>query len=439
MKESLKIGVISLGCPKNLVDTELILGKLKASKVELVQNLEEAEVILINTCGFIDAAKEESINTILEVSSLKEKHPGKKVIVTGCLVERYKNELEKEIPEVDMFIDLKEEFQIPEKLGLKPELKTSIYNARVLTTPPHTAYLKISEGCDHTCAFCAIPQIRGKHRSRTIDSLVDEAKMLADKGVKEINIVSQDTSFYGADIYGKPMLWELIKRIEKIPEIKWIRLYYLYPTTVNEDFIKQMADSEKVVKYFEMPIQHSEDKILKDMMRGYRKRRIEEILNWKEKYIPEAAIRSAVIVGFPTETEKDFENLKKFLKDAKFDWLGVFSYSHEEGTPAYQKFEDVIPQEEKIRRKNEIDLLQEEITEEKNRSLVGKELEILIDGFSEEWETLPVGRTYRSAYEIDGITYIETTEPLKPGTFVKGKIKDVVDTVDTVAEVEYEK
>jgi ribosomal protein S12 methylthiotransferase len=436
LKRSLKIGVISLGCPKNLVDTELILGKLKASKVELVQNLEEADVVLINTCGFIDAAKEESINTILEVSSLKEKYPEKKVVVTGCLVERYKNELEKEIPEVDMFIDLKEEFQIPEKLGLKPELKTSIYNTRVLTTPPHTAYLKISEGCDHTCAFCAIPQIRGKHRSRTIDSLVDEAKMLADKGVKEINIVSQDTSFYGTDIYGKPMLWDLIKKIEKIPEIKWIRLYYLYPTTVNEDFIKQMADSEKVVKYFEMPIQHSEDKILKDMMRGYRKRRIEEILNWKEKYIPEAAIRSAVIVGFPTETEKDFENLKKFLKDAKFDWLGVFSYSHEEGTPAYQKFEDAIPQEEKIRRKNEIDLLQEEITEEKNRSLIGKELEILIDGFSEEWETLPVGRTYRSAYEIDGITYIETTEPLKPGTFVKGKIKDVVDIVDTVAEVE---
>ncbi|NPA54105.1 MAG: 30S ribosomal protein S12 methylthiotransferase RimO [Aquificae bacterium] len=430
------MGVISLGCPKNLVDTELLLGKLKASKAEVVSDLNEADVILINTCGFIDAAKEESINTILEASNLKEKDPNKKIVVTGCLVERYKKELEKEIPEVDMFIDLKEELLIPEKLGLKPAPDFSLYRNRILTTPKHTAYLKISEGCDHTCAFCAIPQIRGKHRSRTIESLVDEAKRLADLGVKEINIVSQDTSFYGTDIYGKPRLWDLIKEIEKIEGIKWIRLYYLYPTTVNEDFIKRMADSEKVVKYFEMPIQHSEDKILKDMMRGYRKKRIEEILNWKEKYIPEAAVRTAVIVGFPTETEKDFKNLKDFIKSAKFDWLGVFTYSHEEGTPAYEKFEDTISEKEKIRRKNEILEIQEKITEEKNRQLIGKEMEILIDGFSEEWETLPVGRTYRSAYEIDGITYIETTEPVKPGEFVKGKIKDVVDIVDTVAEVD---
>ncbi len=436
MKKSVNVGVISLGCPKNLVDTELLLGKLNASEAKLVNNLDEADVILINTCGFIDAAKEESINTILEAANLKEIDPNKKIVVTGCLVERYKNELEKEIPEVDMFIDLKEELKIPEKLGLKLKLEGSIYQNRILTTPKHTAYLKISEGCDHTCAFCAIPNIRGRHRSRTIESIVDEAKLLADQGVKELNIVSQDTSFYGTDIYGKPMLWELINQLEKIEDIKWIRLYYLYPTTVNEDFIKRIADSEKVVKYFEMPIQHSEDKILKDMMRGYRKKRIEDILNWKERYIPEAAIRTAVIVGFPTETEKDFEALKEFIKDAKFDWLGVFTYSHEEGTPAYEKFEDTVPQEEKIRRKNDILSIQEQITEEKNRQLIGKEMEILIDGFSEEWDTLPIGRTYRSAYEIDGITYIETTEPVKVGEFVKGKIKDVVDISDTVAEVE---
>ncbi len=436
MKKHINIGVISLGCPKNLVDTELILGKLNASNASLVNNLEDADVILINTCGFIDAAKEESINTILEVANIKEISPEKKIVVTGCLVERYKDELKKEIPEVDMFIDLKEEFQIPEKLGLNVELKKPLYQNRILTTPKHTAYLKISEGCDHTCAFCAIPHIRGKHRSRTLDDIVEEAKYLADQGVKELNIVSQDTSFYGIDLYGEPKLWELINRLEKIEDIKWIRLYYLYPTTVNEDFIKRMADSEKVVKYFEMPIQHSEDNILKDMMRGYRKRKIEDILNWKEKYIPEAAVRSAVIVGFPTETEKDFENMKEFLKDAKFDWLGVFTYSHEEGTPAYERFEDLVPQEEKIRRKNEILEIQEKITEEKNRSLIGKEMEILVDGFSEEWDTLPVGRTYRSAYEIDGITYIETTEPVKAGEFVKGKIKDVLDISDTVAEVE---
>ncbi|WP_457640179.1 30S ribosomal protein S12 methylthiotransferase RimO [Persephonella sp.] len=428
----MKVGVISLGCPKNLVDTELILGKLNASSVEIVNSLEEADVIIVNTCGFIQPAKEESIETILEVAKYKEK--GKKVVVTGCLVERYKEELEKEIPEVDMFIDLKEELMIPEKLGLQVQKGLDLYVNRVLTTPPHTAYLKISEGCDHTCSFCAIPQIRGKHRSRSIESVVEEAQVLANRGVKELNIVSQDTGFYGTDLYGKPALWELINRLEKIEGIKWIRLYYLYPTTVDEDFFKRMADSQKVVPYIEMPVQHSEDKILKDMMRGYRKSRIEKILNWKEKYIPHAAVRSAVIVGFPTETEEDFRALQRFIQDAQFDWLGVFTYSHEEGTPAYKSFSDAIPEEEKTERKNILMSIQEKITEEKNRQLIGKELEVLIDGFSEEWETLPVGRTYRSAFEIDGITYIETTEPVEIGEFAKVKIKDVVDAVDTVGE-----
>ncbi|ACO04432.1 MAG TPA: 30S ribosomal protein S12 methylthiotransferase RimO [Persephonella sp.] len=430
----MKIGVISLGCPKNLVDTELILGRLKTDKVQIVSDLNDAEVILVNTCGFIDEAKEESVNTILEVARLKE-NGNKKIVVTGCLVERYKKELEKEIPEVDMFIDLKEELLIPEKLGIKVDNFSSPYQKRLLTTPKHTAYLKISEGCDHTCGFCAIPSIRGKHRSRTIEDIVEEAKRLADLGVKELNIVSQDTSYYGTDIYGKPMLWELISRLEKIEGVRWIRLYYLYPTTVTEDFIKRMADSEKVVKYFEMPIQHTEDRILKDMMRGYRKSRIEKILEWKDRYIPEAAVRSAVIVGFPTETERDFESMKDFIKQAKFDWLGVFKYSHEEGTPAYTKYRDSIPEEEKIRRKNEITQLQEGITEEKNRDLIGKEIEVIVDGFSEEWETLPVGRTYRSAFEIDGIVYIETERPVKVGDFAKLKIKDLADSYDLVGEI----
>jgi len=430
----LKIGVVSLGCPKNLVDTEILMGKLKAGKAEIVSKLEDADVIIVNTCGFIDAAKEESIDTILEVSQYREK--GKKIIVTGCLVERYKDQLQKEIPEVDLFVDLKEEIQIPEKIGIEISDKNlDLYRERIITTPPHLAYLKISEGCDHTCAFCAIPQIRGKHRSRSIESIVKEAEALADRGVKEINVVSQDTSFYGTDLYGKPKLWELIEKLENIEGIKWIRLYYLYPTTINEDFFKRMADSEKLVKYIEMPVQHTEDRILRDMMRGYRKSKIEKILEWKEKYIPEAAIRTAVIVGFPTETAKDFENLKEFISNAKFDWLGVFTYSHEEGTPAFEKFEDTLPQEEKIRRKNEILQLQEKITETKNRQMIGEEVEILIDGFSEEWETLPVGRTYRSAFEIDGIVYVEATEPVKIGEFAKVKIKDVIDSVDTVGEL----
>lgn len=433
--KNLKVGVISLGCPKNLVDTELLLGKFKANNVQFANNLEEADVIIINTCGFIEPAKEESIETILNVSELKKRYPNKKIIATGCLVERYKEELEGEIKEVDFFIPLKEELQIPDKIGLKTPKIDNIYRNRVISTPKHTAYLKISEGCDHTCSFCAIPNIRGKHRSRTVESIVDEAKYLADLGVKELNIISQDTSYYGTDIYGKPMLWKLIDKIEEIEGIKWIRLYYLYPSTVNENFIKELANREKVVKYIEMPIQHSEDKLLKDMQRGYRKKKLEKILEWKEKYIPELTIRTAVIVGFPTETEKDFENLKDFIKASRFDWLGVFEYSHEEGTPAYRLFEDRIPKEEKIRRKNQLLEVQEKITEEKNRELIGKEVEVLIDGYSEEWETLPIGRTYRSAYEIDGITYIETTEPLKIGDFKKVKIKDVVDITDTVGKI----
>jgi len=424
-----KLAVISLGCPKNLVDTENILGAVDKEKIKFVSNPEEADIILINTCGFIQPAKEESINTIFEAISLKEKSD-KKIVVTGCLVERYKEELKKQIPEVDLFIDLKEENNIPSILQIETKEKK-----RVLTTPKHLAYLKISEGCDHTCAFCAIPLIRGKHRSFSIQKLVDEAKYLVDLGVKELNIVSQDTSYYGYDIYGKQALWDLIKELEKINDLKWIRLYYLYPTTVNEDFIKNMAESEKVVKYIEMPIQHTEDNILKDMMRGYRKKKIEQILNWKDKYLPDMAIRTSVIVGFPTETEKDFENMKNFIKDAKFDWLGVFSYSHEEGTPAYKQFKDKIPKKEKIRRLNELIALQEDITEEKNKELIGKEIEVLIDGFSEEWETLPIGRSYKSAYEIDGIIYVETTEPVKVGDFVKVKIKDTIDKYDLVGEV----
>ena len=430
----MKFSVISLGCPKNLVDTEYILGKLNAYNAKFVSNPEEADIILINTCGFIEPAKEESINTILEAVNLKEEDKNKKIVVTGCLVERYKNELQKEIPEVDYFIDLKQELKIPEKIGLST-VKLEENTFRILTTPKHTAYLKISEGCDHTCSFCAIPNIRGKHKSKPIEALVEEAKILAEQGVKELNIVSQDTSSYGIDLYGKPSLWNLIDKLEKIEGIKWIRLYYLYPTTVNEDFIKQIADREKVVNYIEMPIQHINDKILKDMMRGYRRKKIEQILEWKEKYIPDMAIRTSVIVGYPAETEKEFSELVKFIQSAKFDWLGVFEYSHEEGTIAYEKWEDKVPKEEKLRRKNEILNLQEKITEEKNASLIGKEMEVLIDGFSEEWETLPVGRTYRSAFEIDGIVYLETQEPVKAGDFVKAKIKDVVDVVDTVATI----
>ncbi|MEJ5173036.1 MAG: 30S ribosomal protein S12 methylthiotransferase RimO [Hydrogenothermaceae bacterium] len=428
--KKVRINVISLGCPKNLVDTEYILGSFSQQDVEFSSNPEDSDVIIINTCGFIDAAKEESINTILEACQYK-RNSNKKVIVTGCLVQRYKEELEKEIPEVDLFVDITQQKDIPLKVGIGKNEKSD----RILSTPRHLAYLKVSEGCDHTCSFCAIPNIRGKHKSKPVETLVEEARRLAGMGVKELNIVSQDTSYYGYDIYGKPMLFNLLREIEKIEEIEWIRLYYLYPSTVDEDFFKFLADSKKVLKYIEMPIQHSEDSILKDMMRGYRKRKLYQILEWKEKYIPHMAIRSSVIVGYPSESEKDFEGMIRFLQEAKFDWLGIFTYSHEEGTPAYQKHQDSVSQEEKIERFNTVLSIQEEITEEKNRQTVGELFDVLVDGFSEEWETLPIGRTYRNAYDIDGVVYVETTEPVKPGDIVKVKIKDVVDKYDVVGEV----
>lgn len=428
--KKVKINVISLGCPKNLVDTEYILGSFNQQDIEFSSNPEDSDVIIINTCGFIDTAKEESINTILEACQYK-KNSDKKVIVTGCLVQRYKEELEREIPEVDLFIDIPQQKDIPLKVGIGKSEKSE----RILATPRHLAYLKISEGCDHTCSFCAIPNIRGKHRSKPIETLVEEAKRLVDLGVKELNIVSQDTSYYGFDIYGKPMLFNLLKEIEKIEGIEWIRLYYLYPSTVDEDFFKFLADSKKVLKYIEMPIQHTEDTILRDMMRGYRKRKLYQILEWKEKYIPQMAIRSSVIVGYPTESEKEFESMLNFLQEAKFDWLGVFTYSHEEGTPAYQKHDDLIPQEEKIERFNTVLSIQEEFTEEKNLQTVGKVFDVIVDGFSEEWETLPIGRSYRNAYDIDGVVYVEATEPVKPGDIVKVKIKDLVDKYDVVGEI----
>lgn len=426
-----KVSVISLGCPKNLVDTEVLIGSFRKEEVEFVSDYNNSDVVLINTCGFIDAAKEESINTILEVCQSKKDNPNRKIVVTGCLVERYKRELEIEIPEVDLFVDLKTQRDIPLKIGIDREKEPK----RLVSTPKHLAYLKISEGCDHTCSFCAIPSIRGKHRSKTIESIIEEAKYLTDIGIKELNIVSQDTSYYGYDIYGKQMLFDLLRELENIEGIEWIRLYYLYPSTINEDFFKLIADSRKIVRYMEMPIQHSEDKILKDMIRGYRKKRLYQILEWKEKYVPDMAIRSSVIVGYPAEDERDFENLVRFIQEAQFDWLGVFTYSHEEGTPAYEKWDDLVPQQEKIERLNQVLSVQEDISYEKNRQTIGKELDVIVDGFSEEWETLPIGRTYRNAYDIDGIVYIETTESLNSGDIIRVRIKDCVDKYDTVGVV----
>ncbi len=409
----MKVGVISLGCAKNLVDTEVLLGKLKASGVKLVSNPKKADLIIINTCGFIEPAKREAIETILEFADKK------KVIVMGCLVQRYKEELQKEIPEVMAYFGTESWDKVVSFLGLKPA-----EGRRLLTTPKSYAYLKISEGCNRLCSFCAIPLIRGKHRSKPIKELLEEARYLAEEGVKELCIVSQDTAYYGRDLYGRGYLIKLLKELERIEGIRWVRLLYLYPTELEEELIDYIASSEKVLPYFDMPLQHISNRILKSMRRGHDEAFARALIEKIRKKIPHAVLRTTFIVGYPEETEEDFERLKNFIEEEHFHWVGVFTYSPEEGTHAYT-LGDPVPQEEKERRKDELRAIQEAITIKKNEQFIGKELELVVDGFDEEFGFVPVGRIYAQAPEVDGMTYIESQRELKAGEFIKVKITQV--------------
>jgi len=413
----MKIGLVSLGCAKNLVDSEILLGKLRGAGVEITSNPEEADVIIINTCGFIEPAKLESIETILEFID-----SGKEVIVMGCLVERYKEEIKKEIPEVKAYFGTESWNKILEYLGLKEDR----VSFRLLTTPKSYAYLKIAEGCNRLCSFCAIPKIRGKHRSRTIEDIVEEAKRLAQIGIKELCIVSQDTTYYGKDIYREYKLTELLKELEKIEEIRWIRLLYLYPTEVHEALIDYISESQKVVPYFDIPIQHISDKVLRDMRRGYNGKFVRNLLENIRKKIPNAVFRTSVIVGFPTEEEKDFNQLANFIREGYFHWLGVFTYSHEEDTPAYA-FSDQVPQEVKEERKEILMEIQKKITKKKNEEFLNRELEVIVEGYDEEFSFVPKGRAFFQAPEVDGAIYIETEDKLKPGDVIKVKIYQATD------------
>lgn len=413
----MKIGLVSLGCAKNLVDSEILLGKLRSAGVEITPNPEEADVIIINTCGFIEPAKLESIETVLEFIDR-----GKEVIVVGCLVERYKEELKKEIPEVKAYFGTESWSKILEYLGLKEDR----FSFRLLTTPKSYAYLKIAEGCNRLCSFCAIPKIRGKHRSRTIEDIAEEAKKLAQMGIKELCIVSQDTTYYGKDIYREYKLIDLLKELEKIEEIKWIRLLYLYPTEVHKELIDYISESQKVVPYFDIPIQHISDKVLRDMRRGYNGQFVRSLLENIRKKIPNAVFRTSVIVGFPTEEEKDFNELVNFIQEGYFHWLGVFTYSHEEDTPAYS-FSDKVPQEVKEERKEILMEIQKEITKKKNSEFLNRELEVIVEGYDEEFSFVPKGRAFFQAPEVDGTIYIETENSLKPGDVIKVKIYQAID------------
>ncbi len=421
MEKKGKFYLVSLGCSKNTVDSERV-AKLLKNKYEPTLDPSEADLILVNTCGFIEPAKEESIDTILELSRYKKKSA--KLVAFGCLVKRYMEELKKELHEADILLPTEPYREICQIFGIS----NCDLRKRELLTPESYAYLKISEGCNRTCAFCAIPKMRGKFRSKPIEELVEEARYLVETyGVKELVIVSQDTSYYGKDLYGKFALPDLLTELQKLP-VRWIRLHYLYPSreiyTLLE-FLKR--DSEKVLPYIDMPIQHVSERVLKSMRRGHSAGFLKKLLHDIRNTLGENSIlRTTVIVGFPTEGKREFEELLKFVEEFKFDYLGVFKYYHEEDTPAYGSFEDVVPDEEKEERKRLLETVQGYISEERLSRFLETEQEVLVEGVDEDFGLVPIGRTWFQAPEVDGLTYLETPsdwkeekEKLKVGEFSK--------------------
>ncbi|VAX24636.1 Ribosomal protein S12p Asp88 (E. coli) methylthiotransferase [hydrothermal vent metagenome] len=400
MKE--KISVITMGCSKNTVDSERLMAQLKINDFELVDDPNDADSVIINTCGFIDTAKEESINAILEAAELKKGNKVKKVIVAGCLSQRYEFELKNDIPEVDKYFGTEDYKGIIEELG--GDLKTELLGERELTSPKHYAYLKISEGCDNPCSFCAIPLIRGAYISIPIEELLEEANSLARKGVKELIIIGQDTTDYGIDIYGKRDLAELLNKLSAIGGIEWIRLLYTYPSHFPDDLIEEIAQNPKVLNYIDMPLQHISDNVLRSMRRGISSRRTKELVRKLKSKIPNLTLRTTFIVGYPTETEKDFNELCEFVKEVQFDRVGVFNYSQEENTTGYE-LGDPIPGKEKENRRGELMEIQRKISLQKNESLIGRELNVIIDGLE---DTYYVGRSVKDAPEVDGEVLIDS-------------------------------
>ncbi len=438
----MKVGFISLGCSKNLIDTEILIGKFKKKKYEIVNNPNEAEIIVINTCGFIQSAKEEAINTILEMAQYKESKC-KYLVVMGCLVERYKDELEKSLPEVDLFIKFSEYDKLWNKIEnlidnskenyLEEYNKLENYVQRTITTSKPTAYLRIAEGCSNRCTYCAIPYIRGPYVSRKIEDIIDEAKHLSKEGYKEIILIAQDTTKYGIDIYGKPKLVDLLRELCKIQDIKWIRFLYAYPETITDELIQVVKENEKICKYFDIPLQHISNPILKKMNRKSDEKGIKKLIEKIKTSIPESVIRTTFIVGFPGETNEDFEKLYNFVKDAKFDKMGVFKYSKEDGTPA-EKLPNQINGNTKNSRYNKIMKLQNEISKENLKTKIGKEYEVLIENktFDNKYY---VGRSYMDCPEIDGLIYILNEKENLIGQFVKCKITQIKDNYDLIGEI----
>lgn len=422
-----KVHITTLGCSKNTVDSEVLMGQLHHNDFQVIDAPEDSDVIIVNTCGFIQSAKEESIQAILEALELKQADPAKKVFVAGCLTQRYKPEIEKEMPDVDAVFGTEDYKAIIEALGKKHVALDNLHRMRKVSTPRHYAYLKISEGCNHTCAFCAIPQMRGKQRSRTIESLVDETQKLADNGAKELLIVSQDTSNYGRDLYGKQRITDLIKELEKVEGIEWIRVLYWYPTNFPKDIIQHMKVSKKLVPYIDMPIQHISAQVLKTMRRGDTRASLDGLFEYFRKEIPHITLRTTLIVGHPGEKQEDFEELKSYIQKIKFDRMGSFTYSDEENTYAFENSEKVA-EELALERQEELMELQKDISFEQNQFFVGKKIRVLIDDF--DINTLTAyGRTDRDAPEIDNEVIIELEEGMHvmPGTFIEAKVYEAAE------------
>lgn len=414
-----KINIITLGCSKNTVDSERLMRQLNANNFKLVDSSDEADSVVINTCGFIDAAKEESINTILQAVELKKQGKLKKVVVAGCLSERYMDDLLKEIPEVDKYFGTEDYEGVVKEFG--GDLKYELLGERIVSTPKHYAYLKISEGCDNPCSFCAIPLMRGGHKSKPMEDLLREAESLAANGAKELIIIGQDTTDYGKDIYGKRNLAELLNKLSAINGIEWIKLLYAYPSHFPDDVIETIADNPKVCKYLDMPLQHISDNVLKSMRRGITSRRTKELLYKIKERIPGITLRTTFIVGYPNETEKEFQELYDFVKEIEFDRMGVFNYSIEETTPSFI-LGDPFSAKEKERRKNKLMKLQQKISLKKNEQFVGKTIKVLIDDIEGEHY---IGRTERDAPEVDGEVIIEPGgKYLAPGNFYNVDIYD---------------
>jgi len=416
-----RINVITLGCSKNVYDSEVLMGQLKASGKDVVHE-QNGNVVVINTCGFINNAKEESVNTILEYMQKKEDGEVDKVFVTGCLSERYKPDLQKEIPNVDQYFGTTELPGLLKALGA--DYKHELIGERLTTTPKNYAYLKIAEGCDRPCSFCAIPLMRGKHRSTPIEEIVIEAEKLAANGVKELILIAQDLTYYGLDLYKKRNLAELLERLVKVEGIEWIRLHYAFPTGFPMDVLDVMNREPKICNYLDIPLQHISDSILKSMRRGTTKEKTTKLLKEFRAKVPEMTIRTTLIVGYPGETQEDFETLRDWVKEMRFERLGCFTYSHEENTHAYN-LEDDVPEEVKMERANEIMEIQSQISWELNQSKIGQEFKVVIDRKEGNYF---VGRTEYDSPDVDNEVRIDATKTyLKTGEFARIKVIEAED------------